>query len=139
MSFLYYPFGIFFYKRFSHNKKNFCRRIYNTKSYSKNCYPVKIGTILYPAQIHQASSIFQKAGCLLGLYEIGSTKHKKPLADIYTSQIHVIWDKNRLVSIMLKFYRTAIIAKSFLGDGTYIQIKEIPEHSWQENIEGNFI
>ena len=51
----------------------------------------------------------------------------------------VIWDKNRLVSIMLKFYRTAIIAKSFLGDGTYIQIKEIPEHSWQENIEGNFI
>ena len=81
----------------------------------------------------------QKEGCHLVLYEIGSTKHKKPLADIYTSQIHVIWDKNRLVSIMLKFYRTAIIAKSFLGDGTYIQIKEIPEHSWQENIEGNFI
>lgn len=81
----------------------------------------------------------QKEGCLLVLYEIGSTKHKKPLADIYTSQIHVIWDKNRLVSIMLKFYRTAIIAKSFLGDGTYIQIKEIPEHSWQENIEGNFM
>ena len=100
---------------------------------------VKIGTILYPAQIHQASSILQKEGCLLVLYEIGSTKHKKPLADIYTSQIHVIWDKNCLVSIMLKFYRTAIIAKSFLGDGTYIQIKEIPEHSWQENIEGNFI
>ena len=81
----------------------------------------------------------QKESCLLAMCEIDSTKHKKPLADIYTSQIHVIWDKNRLVSIMLKFYRTAIIAKSFLGDGTYIQIKEIPEHSWQENIEGNFI
>ena len=66
----------------------------------------------------------QKEGCLLVLYEIGSTKHKKPLADIYTSQIHVIWDKNRLVSIMLKFYRKEKIEKSFLVDGTNIQIKE---------------
>ena len=85
-------------------------KTYNDCRHPFYCCPIKIGTILYPAQIHQITSILQKESCLLALCEIDSTKHKKPLENIYTSQIHVIWDKKRLVSIMLKFYWTEIFS-----------------------------
>ncbi len=95
LSFLYYPFGIFFYKRFSHNKKKTFVEEYTIPNHiAKKLLSGKNRHNLISSTNTPSFINFAKRGLsFLVLYEIGSTKHKKPLADIYTSQIHVIWDK----------------------------------------------